>query len=552
MMTQPNEWEPWISHSGDLSYLAADNSVLDLSSKEERSRTDISNGVISLEEAFRQGPITSADAQDEPVESPQESTAAPGLTQSQIDFVQHQLIDTKVRENRHWFYFSDEKHNADLRDKYVLGYGPWVNSPKLHLYTQNIAGLIRNNDSTFQMSISSRFSRDENGRPVHIGKDWFFNYMMERVLHFNLLNLDFDANPKSAWTMLLRLMFPSFLKNAVSKGIFRQYVRRYYNDPRPRGRIDVARHIRKNTPFLGSVAYSTREFDADNPVTELIRHTIEFLDSQDSDTRRILHQDQKTRKAVEQIRQATPHYESDERRKIISENIRKPVLHPFYQDYRTLQRLCIEILTNRGVEFTESSSEYTPNGILFNCSWMWESYLNVLLHDHLPQIIAVEHPDNASSEHGYHTYVGEGGKKTMYPDFLLDYRNGTDNIVVADAKYKMSDTPERDDRLQLLAYMLRFDANLAFQLNPISDLKVAEAYSDRQLDVLTGCDLLHGGSAKRPEDAPKRVAVYRLNVGQAGIESYDDYRERMQTREQQYVEAMVREIERVSSPDSAR
>lgn len=46
----------------------------------------------------------------------------------------------------------------------------------------------------------------------------------------------------------------------MRKGLFRQYIRHRYNDGNVKGSIDIARHIVKNTPFTGSVAYSQREF----------------------------------------------------------------------------------------------------------------------------------------------------------------------------------------------------------------------------------------------------------------------------------------------------
>lgn len=50
-----------------------------------------------------------------------------------------------------------------------------------------------------------------------------------------------------------------------------------YNDGNVKGTIDVARHITKNTPFIGNIAYSQREFSYDNDLMELIRHTIEYI-----------------------------------------------------------------------------------------------------------------------------------------------------------------------------------------------------------------------------------------------------------------------------------
>ena len=63
----------------------------------------------------------------------------------------------------------------------------------------------------------------------------------------------------------------------MRKGLFKKYIRHRYNDGNVKGTIDVARHIEKNTPFVGNVAYSQREFSYDNSLMELVRHTIEFI-----------------------------------------------------------------------------------------------------------------------------------------------------------------------------------------------------------------------------------------------------------------------------------
>ena len=63
----------------------------------------------------------------------------------------------------------------------------------------------------------------------------------------------------------------------MRKGLFKEYIRHNYNDGYVKGTIDIARHIEKNTPFTGNVAYSQREFSYDNSLMELVRHTIEFI-----------------------------------------------------------------------------------------------------------------------------------------------------------------------------------------------------------------------------------------------------------------------------------
>ena len=63
----------------------------------------------------------------------------------------------------------------------------------------------------------------------------------------------------------------------MRKGLFKTYICKKYNDGNVRGSIDVARHIKNNTPFIGNIAYSKREYSYDNYLIELVRHTIEYI-----------------------------------------------------------------------------------------------------------------------------------------------------------------------------------------------------------------------------------------------------------------------------------
>ena len=68
-----------------------------------------------------------------------------------------------------------------------------------------------------------------------------------------------------------------FLKKALRKGLLQKYTRNEYNNQNVKGTVDIQRHIRINTPFIGKIAYSQREFSYDNYILQLIRHTIEFI-----------------------------------------------------------------------------------------------------------------------------------------------------------------------------------------------------------------------------------------------------------------------------------
>ena len=137
------------------------------------------------------------------------------------------------------------------------------------LYSGNVMGFIGYGKEE-RLIIKSRFSGEN--------EDYFFQYLLERVLDFpNIVDLKSDANQDNRLFNFLLFLFPYYLKTAMRKGLFKKYVRNRYNDTNVKGTIDIARHVEKNIPFIGKIAYSQREFSYDNHLTELIRHTIEYI-----------------------------------------------------------------------------------------------------------------------------------------------------------------------------------------------------------------------------------------------------------------------------------
>ena len=166
-----------------------------------------------------------------------------------------------------------------------------------------------------------------------------------------------------------------YLKKAMKQGIFKQYRKCEYNDANVRGVIDIPRHIRYNMPFNGKVAYRTSEYKYDNPVTQLIRHTIESI-RRSPIAGNVLKCDKSTDEVVRTIYDITPSYNANDRQRIINQNL-KPVKHPFYTQYTFLQRLCLHILCHKKMSY--SSSENKVYGILFDGAWLWEEYLATIL-----------------------------------------------------------------------------------------------------------------------------------------------------------------------------
>lgn len=302
------------------------------------------------------------------------------------------------------------------------------------IVTGNVMGFIGCGHT--KLSISSRFTQDD--------KDYFLHYMLQKVFAINLFELPFNTDKESIFDFLVYL-FPSFLKRAIQQGIYREYQTRQHNDANVKGRIDVARHIRQNIPFAGRVAYSTREYAMDNHLTQLIRHTIEYI-SRHPYVGNILHGDDDMVDAVKTICQATPTYNRNERQKIVYQNLR-PINHPYYGEYRPLQQLCLQILRQEEMRYGLDDDEIY--GILFDGAWLWEEYLNTILKD-----CGFTHPQNKLFKGRLNLF--KDGTCPRYPDF---YKSD----FVLDAKYKGYGNTELqniggDDLHQIITYMFRLRA----------------------------------------------------------------------------------------------
>ena len=317
------------------------------------------------------------------------------------------------------------------------------------LATNSIVGFVGRNKT--HLSIHSRFT--ESGK-----EDFFLHYMLQKVAKVNLFNLNHTMDEDSVFDFLLYL-FPLYLKNAIGQGIFRQYITYKHNDANIRGVIDVNRHIKYNEPFNGSVAYTTREYSYDNYITQLIRHTIEFIHKNGGED--ILNADADTKQAVSQIISATPSYADNELHTIINKNL-TPLAHPFYSEYTSLQRLCLQILRHEELKYGQEEDEVY--GVLIDAAWLWEEYLAIVL------------------EGRYNHCLKDSGKIYLFENFqqiIPDYLS-IDKKIVADAKYiplnrESSYGEEKATSIyyKTITYMYRFCSNqgLLFYPYPDEDVK---------------------------------------------------------------------------------
>lgn len=299
----------------------------------------------------------------------------------------------------------------------------------------NIMGFVGRKNQ--QLKIYSRFDNQE--------QDFFLHYMLQKVFSFNIFNLDFTSSEDNVFEFLVYI-FPAMLKKAMRQGIYKEYRRFRHNDANVHGTIDISRHIRENIPFRGTVAYNTREFSFDNSITELIRHTIEYIKTIPSGDI-ILSSDKAVEDCIKKIVSYTHSYNHTERIKIIQDNLR-PRIHPFYKEYTALQKLCVQILRQEEIKYgTDDDRIY---GILFDGAWLWEEYLNTLLCEK-----GFIHPENKLGTGSIYLFE-HGGQR--FPDFWKQ-------DIVLDAKYKKLAINgnrldiERNDVHQIMAYMYRLKAS---------------------------------------------------------------------------------------------
>lgn len=310
------------------------------------------------------------------------------------------------------------------------------------LKTQNIIGFLGYGGE--KLTIHSRFSQDE--------KDYFLHYLLQRVLNINIVDFSVSLSYDEQIYQLLAYLFPHYLQNAMRKGLYKEYKEFHYNDSNVRGNIDIARHLRENTPFTGRIAYHTREMTFDNPVMNLVRHVIEVIKQKDG---HILEGSPLIKQFVLEVISVTPNYNPFERAKLIRYNRINPVKHAYYHEYRQLQRLCLMILERREHDLRQTNDKF--HGILFDISWLWEEYLALLLKEEY------QHPNNRKKTGGVSFFSSR--THTVYPDF---YRK--DKRLILDAKYKRLETSEkgisREDLYQLTSYLHIFEADKAGLLYP--------------------------------------------------------------------------------------
>ena len=400
----------------------------------------------------------------------------PKLSQAVLD----RTLDNLSKEDNIFIFPNDLKNSPDLeKDQKIF---ETVNQK---IKTGNVIGFLGCGQE--RLTISSRFSDESN--------DHFLHYLLHKVLHINLTSLDVALSREERLYQLLMYLFPKYLQAAIRKGLYKEYHRFSHNDSNVKGVIDVRNHLKKNLPFTGNIAYTTREFTYDNPLMQLVRHTIEYIKNQKSIGQGVLDNLSTSRENVAEIVRVTSSYKLADRAKIIRVNQSKPIRHAYFHEYRKLQELCMMILNREkhGLGYQEQKI----HGILFDVSWLWEEYVYTLL----PK--GFLHPRNKEKKGGI--LVFSDGKRKVYPDFYDRERK-----IVLDAKYKkLEDTEKginREDLFQLISYSYILEAEKAGLIFPSVEQSV-----NREIGKVEGHGvLLKKCSIRIPQNASSYSAFCKM------------------------------------------
>ncbi|RSI76616.1 McrC family protein [Streptococcus mitis] len=342
----------------------------------------------------------------------------PKLSQALLD----KTLDNLSREDNIFIFPNDLKNSSDLeRDQKIF------ETFNQEIKTGNVIGFLGCGQE--RLTIASRFSDESN--------DHFLHYLLQKVLNINLTSLDVGLSPEDKLYQLLVCLFPKYLQAALRKGLYKEYQRFFHNDSHVKGVLDVGNHLKKNLPFMGNIAYTTREFTYDNPLMQLIRHTIEYIKTQKSFGVLL----DSNRENMTEITRATPAYKLADRDKIIRMNKIKPIRHAYFREYRKLQELCLMILSREKHGLGPQAQRV--HGILFDVAWLWEEYVYTLL----PKCFV--HPRNKDKTDGISVFSNR--ERKIFPDFYHKELK-----IVLDAKYKKLEFTEkginREDLFQLISY----------------------------------------------------------------------------------------------------
>lgn len=220
--------------------------------------------------------------------------------------------------------------------------------------------------------IGSRFETGEN--------QFFLNYVIAKSLNVNVhifKYMNAEIGTGSNWDLLEAVMFLKNLSDAAKKNVYRTYRYFHSNEPKVKGKIDIAEQIKRNTPFNGNIACTYREYSIDTPVNRLIFTTIKYLERKYPGlVREYIKENDHIRTLINQFTGEIIPVSREELPKLLHAT-KKRITNHVYRDWEEVRSMAQRIMRKRGNLL--SGANRNVNGILFDMNKIWEHYLESIL-----------------------------------------------------------------------------------------------------------------------------------------------------------------------------
>ena len=334
-------------------------------------------------------------------------------------------------------------------------------------WTQQYVGVIEYKDSEGEKDskeekktyrIGSRFDDEDKEN------QFFLTYVIAKSLKVNVhifKYMNAEIGIGSNWDLLEALMFLKNLSDAAKKNVYRTYRYFHSNEPKVKGKIDIAEQIKRNTPFNGNIACTYREYSIDTPINRLIFTTIKYLERKYPGlVREYIKENDHIRTLINQFTGEIIPVSREELPKLLHAT-KKRITNHVYRDWEEVRSMSQRIMRKRGNLL--SGANRNVNGILFDMNKIWEHYLVNILSS-----TGCMHHGEKDEGKGFlfeiqESKTDDNGKRHAKYDLYW-------NNLILDAKYKRSwsdlcieksteDTEKspwkkvRDDVFQVISYM---------------------------------------------------------------------------------------------------
>ena len=278
-------------------------------------------------------------------------------------------------------------------------------------------------------------TRTEKNQPFFVA-----SLLLRGKLKFSR-NLNVDFNDNSIFDFYMLWVLKNHFEKACQKGFFKKYQRFERNDDRPRGTLDISRHIRLNLGMEnGKIAYSVRDNTPDNAINHLILTAYDYLKKKYPE---LVYEnfDNNMEQVLKQLKYEIGYPRYD--RKTILAKTRLPIAHPYFTEYEQIRKDCHLILRDDGVSPFGNEKE-DIEGLLYYVPDLWEEYVEDFIRPKLSRFNKEQDDYSFSFEAQKPIRVltdidGYGGNSTE-PDFVFSYKESSDTkdipYLIIDAKYK--------------------------------------------------------------------------------------------------------------------